>query len=54
MAQVELQLADGVRAPEEGEQVGWCVTDPEGRVTQWGHPTDLEMVATMGDSEGSE
>jgi hypothetical protein len=52
--QLELKLADGVRAPEAGEQVGWYVTDPSGLVADWGPPTDLEMVTVMGEPEGSE
>ena len=54
MAVIELTCADGVRAPEGGEQVGWYVTDPDGRVVDWGPPTEMEMVAEMGDGEGSE
>lgn len=51
MDQVVLQCADGVRRPDEGEQVGWYVTDPLGLVVDWGPPAELEMVTFLGDPE---
>ena len=36
-----LTLADGSQI--EAEKVGWTVTDPEGRIVQWGPPLEIHM-----------